>query len=68
MCKKVGNTCKQLPLTAGYWFFKKLHGSIEDKFPCRYFWGRVKNKKLDRSEEHTSELQSPQKSRMPSSA
>jgi hypothetical protein len=47
MCKKVGNTCKQLPLTAGYWFFKKLHGSIEDKFPCRYFWGRVKNKKLD---------------------
>ena len=44
MCKKVGNTCKQLPLTAGYRFFKKLHGSIEDKFPCRYFWGRVKNK------------------------
>ena len=32
------------PLTAGYWFFEKLHGSIEDKFPCRYFWGRVKNK------------------------
>ena len=28
-------------------FFEKLHGSIEDKFPCRYFWGRVKNKKLD---------------------
>ena len=25
-------------------FFEKLHGSIEDKFPCRYFWGRVKNK------------------------
>ena len=44
MCKKEGNTCKQLPLTAGYRFFKKLHGSIEDKFPCRYFWGRVKNK------------------------
>ena len=44
MCKKVGNTCKQLPLTAGYWFFKKLHGSIEDKFSCRYFGGRVKNK------------------------
>ena len=25
-------------------FFEKIHGSIEDKFPCRYFWGRVKNK------------------------
>ena len=24
--------------------FLKLRGSIEDKFPCRYFWGRVKNK------------------------
>ena len=25
-------------------FLKKLRGSIEDKFPCRYFWGRVKTK------------------------
>ena len=24
--------------------FEKLHGSIEDKFPCRYFLGRVKDK------------------------
>ena len=24
--------------------FLKLRGSIEDKFPCRYFWGRVKTK------------------------
>ena len=44
MCKKVGNTCKQLPPNCGLLFFEKLHGSIEDKFPCRYFWGRVKNK------------------------
>ena len=28
----------------GYWFFENLRGSIEDKFPCRYFWGQVKNK------------------------
>ena len=32
------------PLTAGYCFFEKLHGSIEDKFPCRYFLGQVRNK------------------------
>ena len=25
-------------------FFEKLHGSIEDKLPCRYFLGQVKNK------------------------
>ena len=25
-------------------FLKKLRGSIEDKFPCRYFGGRVKTK------------------------
>ena len=44
MCKKEGNTCKQLPPNCGLLFFEKLHGSIEDKFPCRYFLGRVKNK------------------------
>ena len=32
------------PPNCGLLFFEKLHGSIEDKFPCRYFWGRVKNK------------------------
>ena len=26
MCKKVGNTCKQLPLTAGYCFLKNFMG------------------------------------------
>ena len=36
--------CEKSRIHAGYWFFEKLHGSIEDKFPCRYFWGRVKNK------------------------
>ena len=28
-------------------FLKKLRGSIEDKFPCRYFWGQVKKQKLN---------------------
>ena len=28
----------------GYWFFENLRGSIEDKFPCRYFLGMVKSK------------------------
>ena len=32
------------PPNCGLLFFEKLHGSIEDKFPCRYFLGRVKNK------------------------
>ena len=32
------------PPNCGLMFFEKLHGSIEDKFPCRYFLGRVKNK------------------------
>ena len=27
MCKKVGNTCKQLPLTAGYCFLKNFMGN-----------------------------------------
>ena len=31
------------PPNYGLLFFEKLHGSIEDKFPCRYFLGRVKN-------------------------
>ena len=26
MCKKVGNTCKQLPLTVGYCFLKNFMG------------------------------------------
>ena len=26
MCKKEGNTCKQLPLTAGYRFLKNFMG------------------------------------------
>ena len=47
MYKKVGNTCKQPPPNCWLLFFEKLHGSIEDKFPCRYFWGRVKNKNSD---------------------
>ena len=34
------------PPNCGLLFFEKLHGSIEDKFPCRYFWGRVKNNDL----------------------
>ena len=32
------------PPNCGLLFFEKLHGPIEDKFPCRYFLGRVKNK------------------------
>ncbi len=32
------------PPNCGLLFFEKLHGSIEDKFPCRYFLGRVKKK------------------------
>ncbi len=32
------------PPNCGLLFFEKLHGSIEDKFPCRYFLGRVKTK------------------------
>ena len=47
MCKKVRNTCKQLPLTAGYWLFEKLRGSIENKFPYRYFLDTGKKQKLN---------------------
>ena len=35
------------PPNCGLLFFEKLHGPIEDKFPCRYFWGQVKKQKLN---------------------
>ena len=35
---------KDIPSTVGVLRFEKLRGSMEDKFPCRYFLGRVKNK------------------------
>ena len=43
------NTLRQtsrhdIPSTVGVLRFEKLRGSMEDKFPCRYFWGQVKNK------------------------
>ena len=35
------------PPNCGLPFFEKLHGSIEDKFPCRYFLGMGKKQKLN---------------------
>ena len=30
--------CEKSRIHAGYWFFEKLHGSIEDEFPVGTFW------------------------------
>ena len=43
------NTLRQtsqhdIPSAVGVLHFEKLRGSMENKFPCRYFWGQVKNK------------------------
>ena len=44
VCAKSRKHMQTAPPNCGLLFFEKLHGSIEDKFPCRYFWGRVKTK------------------------
>ena len=46
------NTLRQtsrhdIPSAVGVLRFEKLHGSMEDKFPCRYFWRQVKKQKLN---------------------